>query len=112
MGGGWLELPTKLNLKLRLGLANMNITDLAVALCPRALTHIYPAGFEIELWGHSLVTSREQTALDSSAVLVRSYAAVPVIPARRGVGGHVSGEHGARTASPNPPGVAKLLSGC
>ena len=112
MVGGWLELPTKLNLKLKLSLANMNITDLAVALCPRALTHIYPAGFEIELWGHSLVTSREQTALDSSAVLVRSYAAVPVITAGRGGGGNIPGEHGAGTASPDPPGVAELLSGC
>ena len=61
-----------------------------MALLAGTLTHINPAGLEIELWPHHRVARREDGRVDGRAVLDGADVGLPVLLARRLPGWHVT----------------------
>ena len=86
-------------------------THLAVTLSAGTLTHVDPAGLEVELGRDGGVAGREEGALDGGAVELRLDASLPVTPAGGGLDRNVPGQDRAGLPPPNPPGVPELLAG-
>ena len=86
-------------------------SHLAVALSPGTLTHVDPAGLEVELGRDGGVAGREEGALDGGAVELRLDASLPVTPAGGRLDRNIPGQDRAGLPPPNSPGVPELLAG-
>ena len=75
------------------------------------LTHVDPAGLEVELGRDGGVAGREEGALDGGAVELRLDASLPVTPAGGGLDWDIPGQDRAGLLPPDPPGVPELLAG-
>ena len=75
------------------------------------LTHVDPAGLEVELRLDGGVTGGEERTLDGRAVELRLDASLPVTSAGGRLHWNISGQDRTRLLPPDPPGVAELLAG-
>ena len=82
-----------------------------MTLSAGTLTHVDPAGLEVELGRDGGVAGREEGALDGGAVELRLDASLPVTPAGGRLHWDISGQDRTRLLPPDPPGVPELLPG-